>query len=136
MAGRRTFAGRDPTQETVVAQLRFLAGGLVLIAGLLTIATVAATQVWLSLLAGVLLSPLALAGLRHEVSRLLVVITLGFALVLLAGAVVQWEAEDAPAEAAADTARAPAPILISGTVSESGRPLSGVAGAGHAVAER
>ena len=114
------------TQDTAVAQLRFLVGGFVLIAGLLTVATIAATQLWLSLTAGVLLAVVALAGLRRGVPRLFVLITLGFAAVLLGAAGVQLWAERTSTQPVSDVAFAPRPVLISGTVSESGRLLSGV----------
>lgn len=113
------------------AQLRLLVGGLVLIAALLTVATVAATQLWLSLIVSVVLLAVAGAGLRYGVPRVLVLVTLGFVAVLLGATALQWSAVPAPVSAGLDSAapelaRAPGPTLISGTVSESGRPLVGV----------
>jgi hypothetical protein len=77
------------TREPGAGQVRLLAGGLVLIAALLTIATVAATQLWLSLLASVALLAVGLGALRRGVPRLFVVITLGFAVVLAGITVLQ-----------------------------------------------
>lgn len=117
--------------DTAGAQLRLLVGALVLIAALLTVATVAATQLWLSLTVSVVLLAVAAAGLRYGVPRVLVLVTLGFVAVLLGSAAMQWSAAPAPVSAGLDSAtpalaRAPGPTLISGTVSESGRPLAGV----------
>ncbi len=106
--------------------MRLLVGGLVLIAGLLTIATVAATEPWLSLVASVALLAVGLGALRRGVPRLFVVITLGFAVVLAGVAVLQWSAEEAPAGAEAASVVTSAPMLLSGTVTESGTPLAGV----------
>ena len=115
-----------PSQASSAEQLRLLVGGLLLIAGLLTIATVAATQPWLSLLASGSLLAVGLRALRQGLSRLFVAITLGFAVVLAGITVLQWGAEETSAVAEAGPSAASGPMLLSGTVTDSGIPLAGV----------
>ena len=115
-----------PSQASSAEQLRLLVGGLLLSAGLLTIATVAATQPWLSLLASGSLLAVGLRALRQGLSRLFVAITLGFAVVLAGITVLQWGAEETSAVAEAGPSAASGPMLLSGTVTDSGIPLAGV----------
>lgn len=114
------------TQGAAGEQLGLLVGGLILLAGLLTIATVAATQLWLSLSMGAALLVVALLGLWHGIPRVLILITVGFGVVLLSSALFQLPVQESSAAADPDVVPTPRPVLISGVVSESGRPLAGV----------
>jgi hypothetical protein len=114
------------TRNPADGRVRLLVGGVVLIAGLLIIAMVAATEPWLPPLASVALLAVGLSALRRGVPRLFIAITLGFAVVLAGVTVLQWAPEEAPAVAEAAPVMIAGPTLLSGTVTEAGTPLADV----------